>query len=204
MSWSTSEEERSEICRAISAIEGSRVLEIGAFKGETTRVLAEAACERGGYVAVIDPMRWSDEVVTHWPGSLTRLGGALLGDASYEADFWQNVGALRSHVRLHRSTSCSPELTDHVPPDLAELDVIFVDGDPSYEGVGGDLWHWGRRTAPGGTIFVHHATPAFPGVMQALEEFGRAHDLRVEHSVTGSLAVMRVEASLLSAPRKVA
>lgn len=198
--WSTTESEKNELRRAVSTIAAPRVLEIGGFRGETTHALAEAAAERGGYVVVIDPMRWASEVVTngitpHLPSSmpaLTHTVTSLLGDASYERDFWSNVAAFRSHVRLYRAPSNAHELTELRTPELEQFDLVFIDGDHSYEGVGGDLWHWGRRVAPGGMIFVHDAVAAFPGVLEALREFGELYGLKVEYPVEGALAVIRV------------
>jgi predicted O-methyltransferase YrrM len=198
--WSTSEAEKGEICRAIDGRDHPRVLEIGAFKGETTRVLAEAASRRGGIVVVIDPMRWAAEVAAngiarHLPKPLEGLAHAIdsvLGGASYEAAFWEHVDELGPYVRLHRALSGARELLASDAPELQEFDVVFIDGDHSYEGARADLEHWGLRTARGGTILVHDATPAFPGVVSALEEFGRRHQLRVEYPVEGSLAIIRV------------
>ena len=42
---STSENEKEQLRRRILEFDGPRVLEIGAFKGETTRILAEAAAK---------------------------------------------------------------------------------------------------------------------------------------------------------------
>jgi predicted O-methyltransferase YrrM len=198
--WSTSESERSEICREISRRDRPRVLEVGAFKGETTRALAEAASERAGYVVVIDPMRWSAElvangIVRHLPSALSSLGtlaSGLLGSASYEDAFWENVGDLRPIVRLHRSLSSAHSTIASAAPELQQFDVVFIDGDHGYEGAAFDLRHWGRRAVPGGVVFVHDAIASFPGVLRALEEIDGDRGARVEYPVRGSLAKLRV------------
>jgi predicted O-methyltransferase YrrM len=197
---STTESEKNALRRAVVAMARPRVLEIGAFRGETTRALAEAAAERGGRVEVIDPMRWAAELhanglARHLPSSFAHLSEritALLGDASYEAEFWQHVGAFRAHVRLHRALSSDPDLIASDDVDLAELDVVFVDGDHSAEGAAADLAQWATRTAVGGTIFVHDVTPRFPGVMQAVEAFADEHGLSMTRPAGDSLVAMAV------------
>lgn len=205
--WSTTEAEKNELCRTIAELDAPRVLEIGAFKGETTRALAGAAAQRGGYVVVIDPMRWAAEVVAngiarHLPKTLAPLTSAVesfLGETSYEPAFWQNVGELRPFVRLHRAMSGSPELCANRAPELQRFDVVFIDGDHSHAGASGDLSRWGQRTVAGGTILVHDATARFPGVLEALADFGTTHGLDVRYPREGSLASIRVSSPLGSA-----
>lgn len=197
---STTESEKNAMRRAIVAIARPRVLEIGALRGETTRALAEAAAERGGRVEVIDPMRWAAEVhangiARHLPAALSRLSEcitSLFADASYEDDFWSHVGAFRPHVRLHRALSTDPDLIASDDVGLAELDVVFVDGDHSMEGASADLAQWATRTVVGGTIFVHDVTHRFPGVVRAVEEFASAHDLEIVRPAGESLVALAV------------
>jgi hypothetical protein len=197
--WSTTASEKATLRRAIESYRRPRVLEIGAFKGETTRVLSSAAGERGGYVVVVDPMRWGAEVEANglrrhhraW-GMLARGLERLVGRASYEPAFWANVGSDAGHVRLYRSRSGSAELLANTAADLRAFDVVFIDGDHSYEGAAADLAHWGTRTAPGGTIYVHDAVPRFPGVIRALAEVAVARGLEVVYPREGSLASIHV------------
>lgn len=63
------------------------------------------------------------------------------------------------------------------------LDLLFIDGDHSYEGCLADLENWGPRVRKDGLILVHDSdTPAFPGVRRAIDEFcdrmGFKHELR--------------------------
>lgn len=200
---STTDQEKRILERAIETRKAPRVLEIGAFKGETTRVLAGAARRRDGYVVVLDPMRWSAEVsanglLRHLPmaGVATRAIDMVLGDASYEPDFWRNVGAEWTAVHLYKSLSGAPELIANRAAELGEFDVVFIDGDHSYEGARRDLFEWGTRTAAGGTLFVHDAVDRFPGVLDALADFERVHGVRVTYPREGSLASIEVSHTL--------
>lgn len=198
--WSTTPGERSMLASIVRAIAAPRVLEIGAFRGETTRVLAEAAASRGGRVVVIDPMRWAAELVTngltrHLPDSLAGYFEPLttwLGPASYEQSFWRNVGAHARSVQLFRALSTDSALLESPAPELQSFDVVFIDGDHGHAGALHDLERWGARTVPGGTVAVHDAVSRFPGVCAALGEFSRAHEVLVDMPAEDSLALIRV------------
>lgn len=196
--------EKLALAREVRAIGARRVLEIGAFRGETTRVLADAVGPKGR-VVVIDPMRWSSEVLRngigrHVPGALPRLlsaAEATLGWLSYEPAFWRNLdGPERAEIRLHRGLSTDASLLNSQEEDLGAFDAVFIDGDHRYEGAKHDLEHWGRRVRKGGLVFVHDATPRFPGVVRALEEWGRERRVELEWPVRDSLCVARVRTNL--------
>jgi predicted O-methyltransferase YrrM len=52
------------------------------------------------------------------------------------------------------------------------LDILFIDGDHSYEGVKNDLNNYAPLVKSGGCIILHDVCSAYdPGVRQALDEF---------------------------------
>jgi predicted O-methyltransferase YrrM len=63
------------------------------------------------------------------------------------------------------SITGAEELKKMIP---AELELLFVDGDHSYEGCLSDLNNFGPRAK---TILVHDTISDFPGVIQAVKEF---------------------------------
>jgi predicted O-methyltransferase YrrM len=54
----------------------------------------------------------------------------------------------------------------------AKLDVLFIDGDHSYEGVKSDLDNYGHLVSPGGRIILHDVLSGYdPGVRKAFDEY---------------------------------
>jgi Methyltransferase domain len=61
------------------------------------------------------------------------------------------------------------------------IDLLFIDGDHSYEGVMADLSRYSFLVNPGGLILCHDAdTASFPGVRKAIDEYCSAHGLKHE------------------------
>jgi predicted O-methyltransferase YrrM len=54
----------------------------------------------------------------------------------------------------------------------ASLDILFIDGDHTYEGVKADLANYAPLVKSGGRIILHDVVSAYdPGVRQAFDEF---------------------------------
>ncbi len=61
-------------------------------------------------------------------------------------------------------------------PGITEFDVLWVDGDHSYQGCMDDLENWIGPLRSGGHILVHDSYPGQP-VMDAVAEFSRRGDV---------------------------
>jgi predicted O-methyltransferase YrrM len=204
MGMSTSPYEKDFIRSYLKSGGAKKLLEIGAFKGETTRVLYDATVQQAGRLVVIDPMTWSSEAVRNglarhlsWvPMKTWDRIERLLPTFSYEKDFWQALGTEdRQRLRLYRSRSTDAELLQSPEEDLAEFDFAFVDGDHSYQGVRSDLLHWGRRVRKGGWVLVHDCVPRFQGVMDAIHEWVGSETTRRAHWPTkGTICAIEVMA----------
>jgi predicted O-methyltransferase YrrM len=163
---STSRFEKRYIRELARSIRARRILEVGAFKGQTTAVLSAVAAESGGYVVAVDPMRWASA-----PASLGEQVDAWFHPFSYERAFWKNVrrsGA--DNVRLYRVRSEDPALLRSAAKELQEFDLVFIDADHSYAGASRDLALWGSRVTPGGLILLHDVRARFPGVRRLFGE----------------------------------
>lgn len=210
MTITTTDYEKREIGNHLDALGAKTVLEIGAFRGETTRVILDSLIQRDGHVVVIDPMQWSSEVLRNGIGRhMTRTFPRLLSvvetalrQLSYEHAFWRNVGHHESQLTLHRALSTDRELVRNTDVELANFDAVFIDGDHSYEGAMADLDNWGTRVREGGLILVHDVTSRFPGVMRAVLDWTYRRPVDVTWPTQDSLCVLKVRADLRAAKQK--
>jgi predicted O-methyltransferase YrrM len=82
-------------------------------------------------------------------------------------------------------------------PEVEEVDLLFVDGDHSYDGCLRDLQNWFPKVVPGGHVVLHDCYFGSP-VQDAAIDFARDHDVTLVrspyihalhwHNPTGSLA----------------
>jgi predicted O-methyltransferase YrrM len=113
------------------------VVEIGRYRGGSTFLIA-SALEHGtlhSYDIDVRQGRAGAELDRQLVDALERYG-------------------LVDRVRLHVADSRTAE----PPPD--EIDVLFIDGDHSEEGVRADVERWSRLVRPGGHMLLHDAVAA--------------------------------------------
>ena len=53
-----------------------------------------------------------------------------------------------------------------------KADLVFIDADHRYEAAAADIAAWAAHVRPGGILCGHDYWPAWPGVMQAVDESG--------------------------------
>lgn len=167
--------EASSLYSTVRGFEGTpRVVEIGRYRGGTALLLAAA----GGDVLSIDideGLRESDESLC---SALSRLG-------------------LEGKVELVFADSST------LPIQAGSIDLVFVDGNHTYEGVSRDVAHWVPALRHGGILLLHDAKwpePSRPwnrppdaavlGVHRLVEELRRRSDLD-EMSAPGTLVQFR-------------
>ena len=133
----TSANEREVLKRL--AKNASKTLEIGVFEGHSTKLLAESM-NPSGILYAIDPF---------FAGRLGISYGELISRSQISKACQQNKGVrvqiLKdfSHVVAYKNT------------DLCDLDLIFIDGDHSLEGITRDWQDWSERVKKGGIIALH-------------------------------------------------
>lgn len=59
-----------------------------------------------------------------------------------------------------------------------EINVLFIDGDHTYEGCSADLKAWYPYMARDGVILLHDCDASSPGVVQAYNEFIKQHKVK--------------------------
>lgn len=139
------------------------VIEVGVWRGRTTKVLA-TACP--GTVWAVD----------HWQGAQSDDRQAALyqdGLAEARRDFFRNlsreIGCGRVRVMEGKSTEVAADL---LVTFGAMFDVIFIDADHSYEGCKADIAAY-RPLLKAGGLFCGHDYP-WPSVAAPWEGVGRA------------------------------
>ncbi len=142
--WLTpAQAERLAACgRRAAAVPGA-VVEIGSFRGRSTRVLAASA----GRVVAIDPHAGSDR------GPQEIAADAARGDADHAA-FHRNLEAAGLADRVRHVRKFSSAAHGDVDGLLA---LLYVDGAHRFGPAREDLARWGGRVAPGATMLVHDA-----------------------------------------------
>ena len=151
-------DEAALLYRLARDVETGPVAEIGRFKGGSTVIFASALREGAEL--------WSYDLHValraDMPGE--RLD-AELDDALARLGVRHKV-----HLLVGDSRTVDP------PPEPLEL--LFVDGDHSYEGAKADFDRWGAFVRPGGHLLFHDAVDTggygnvYPGVARAVSEVG--------------------------------
>lgn len=145
---------------ANQAAKHQNILEIGSWQGRSSYALA---ANTPGKLLCVDT----------WKGTMSerahreRLAGK--GDGWLLAQFIRNVEQLPNINWLQMS---SEEAALHLhSQDALKFDMIFIDGDHSYESVKNDILTWRRWLAPGGLLCGHDFSSAFTQtVVKAVKE----------------------------------
>jgi len=131
------------------------IVEIGCWKGRSTKVLLEAS---DGFVHAIDHFKGTDKTGDFWSGVMAK-------EQDVYSQFQKNVGHY-PNLRVHKmsSTDASMFFQD------GELDMVFIDGDHTYKGVKEDIATWLPKVKKGGVICGHDYTSGWDGVIKAVDE----------------------------------
>ncbi len=130
--------------------------EIGSYLGASSCFLAAAATFRGGYLHCVDT--WQNEAM-----------GLELPEDTF-ARFCENTYQYRHFLSAHRGVAAN--LMAQIPDNL---DLVFVDGDHSYEAVMSDLTNYVPKIKPGGVLALHDYN--FETVRNACADFMRVRPL---------------------------
>lgn len=141
------------------------IVEVGSWKGRSTRALAD---NTKGVVYAIDP--WAGETLTE--------DGAV---HPVTLDVWRSFAwHLRDHLRTTRVRPLRMRSTEALPALVAKLgptvDLVFLDGDHREASVAADLEAAWPLLRPGGLLAGHdYDNAAWPGVRRAVDaRFGAA------------------------------
>jgi predicted O-methyltransferase YrrM len=160
-------DEAAFLFRLVRSQPGAQVLEIGRYYGGSAFLFAVAS-DHNSMVTSIDIAPQNDEL---FKIALTKSG-------------------LAHKVQLLVADSCSGEARVNF------YDLIFVDGDHSYEGVLKDYEYWRKAVKPGGCLAFHNAaagrphTVTLPGPFRLAQEIAdRDREYYRREPDVGSLAL---------------
>jgi MMP 1-O-methyltransferase len=137
--WLSDEQGRALYAAAASATGRGAIVEIGSWKGRSTIWLAAGAQLAGRKVHAVDPHVNSREDPT----------------ANTLAEFQRNLEAAGLSAAVVPLVMSSAKAAAR----LAEpVEVLFIDGDHSYEAVRQDVALWLPRLVEGGTVMFHDVT----------------------------------------------
>ena len=93
----------------------------------------------------------------------------------------QEMGEFGCKFRLHHK----PSILGSADFANNSIDIVFLDGDHSYEGVVFDIKSWLPKVKTGGMLAFDDFSRFFPGVVRALTEFAVCHNNTL-HAMVGS------------------
>lgn len=145
---------RREMCRLyLLARKRENVLEIGSYIGASACCLGAAMKQTGsGKVICVDT--WNNDSMTE-------------GSRDTWQEFQNNTAGYKMHIVPVRGFST--DVVDEVATHINSLDLLFIDGDHSYEGVKAD-WEAYRVFLRTGSVVVLHDWGWAEGVRRLIEE----------------------------------
>jgi predicted O-methyltransferase YrrM len=143
-------QERSEIrglLELISPLEPKTILEIGTSNGGTLFLFTRVASKDGLVVSVDLPHG--------------EFGG---GYPPWRSRLYRSFAVGEQQIRLLRADSHLPETLDTVTAALGgrQVDVLFIDGDHTYDGVKSDFEMYSPLVREGGVVAFHDIVPPSP------------------------------------------
>ena len=134
------------------------IAEVGVWLGETSYFFAKFFPE--AHLYLVDS--WKPT-----PDYLERGQAPSFSQKDYDGAHKNVVRLFNDNPQVSILTKTSHEALSHVPNNL---DLVFIDGDHSYEAVKHDILNWKKKVRPGGILAGHDYHPDFPGVVQAVDE----------------------------------
>jgi predicted O-methyltransferase YrrM len=154
--WMTDDQARRLYDRASALGAGTRIVEIGSFRGRSLIVLAHGAAE-GVEIVSIDPHAGGDR----GPQEIRADQGRGDDDHSLYNTNLVEAG-VRDRIRHVR------KMSDDALADVdGEVDLLYIDGAHRFGPARADIKDWGSRVSGGGTMLIHDSFSSI-GVTLAL------------------------------------
>jgi hypothetical protein len=134
--------------------EGGTIVEIGAWMGKSSSYL----CDRAQKMNV--------HVVDTWRGTPSQVAGPqkIATETDLYRIFLNNMGMRKFTAHRLSSVKASMLFSEE------SVDAVFIDAGHSYDECSDDIAVWLPKVKPGGIISGDDYSPAFPGVVKAVDE----------------------------------
>lgn len=151
---------------------GGSVAEIGSWTGGSAYTMQKAARKIGNPIKFffIDPWRYG-------PGECAPVLTVMAKGRDIRGEFDKRLFGFKGKY--------TPIQKESVPASagfsLNSLDMVFIDGDHSYEGVKADIEAWLPKVKPGGVICGHDYNRDEYGVTRAVDELFGKENVKNRH-----------------------
>lgn len=166
--------------------EAPRALEIGSWQGKSTVCIAQGLRDKpGAQLTCIDPFDASgdDESKDAYDGRADDLGGPL------RRAFEDNLKGADVRDLVDVCVGFSHDHVDHVNESL---DLLFLDGDHSYDAIRRDFEDWSSKLKPGGYLAMHDVVhPVHEGPRRVVDELIKNDPAWTEQRYVDSMFVAR-------------
>ena len=154
--WMTDDQAGRLYERAADLDDGTRIVEIGSFRGRSLIVLASAAGE-GVEIVSIDPHAGSDR------GPQEIAADRQRGDDDHSV-YNANLKAVGVRDRITHLRKMSDDALGDV---AGAIDLLYIDGAHRFGPARADIVDWGNKVSGGGTMLIHDSFSSI-GVTLAL------------------------------------
>jgi predicted O-methyltransferase YrrM len=179
-------DEGAHLYRTVRQLSHATVVEIGRFKGGSTFLMAAALTPNSRL--------YSFDWFVERRSPLLKSNGTRRHPAVGRPDFDQRLRDALERYELGDRVHLIVADSRTTPPPAEGCDLVFIDGDHSYQGVRADYDHWAPHVRPGGRLLFHDAVardlaPSAPGVSRLVEEIETEKPRRfVREPAVGSIA----------------
>jgi SAM-dependent methyltransferase len=155
-----------ELAFLAEAAKDKTVLEIGSWLGRSTKALAATARQ----VYAVDHWRGSKDDATEMEAKDIDVWVEFNHNLSKEINAAKVLPVSRGHEEIGPTMTHFDSVTQDTCP-IAPVDMVFIDGDHSYEAAKRDIENALKMLKPDGLLCGHDFNPgAHPGVVQAVKE----------------------------------
>jgi len=145
------------------AKESTAIVEVGSWKGRSTKALAAAT---NGVVYAVDNWKGSAG------GDLTEQEAKAKGSdvilAEFQANLADEIKAGKVVIVNADHATAMNEVRERLGGNVA--DMVFIDGEHNYDAVKRDIMNYTELLKPGGLLCGHDCCEEHPGVVKALTE----------------------------------